>query len=415
MNSPAEITGASALEAVQPLKILVAEDAPNIRLGLTRMLQKWGYEVHAAADGEQAWEILKAQHIQFVVSDWMMPGISGPELCQKIRHREVPYYTYVILLTARDEKDALVEGMESGADDYLVKPFNQSELKVRIKAGERVLQLERDLAARNAELWEAHSELKTAYTLIEEDLKAAAQLQYSLLPAKGMRTDTLEFDWLFLPSTFVGGDILNYRELDEHETLFYMLDVSGHGVQAAMLSVGLTRVLSPSFCRENGRQDGGERTSPDAVVSALNDRFQTDPDDSRYFTMVLGIFDSRDGKIRICQAGHPHPILIRADRSVEQIGNGGMPVGMLPDVMFETSETDFNSGDRLIIYSDGITECEDRNEEQYGVERFSRFLATSRTENLKPVLEKLQSLVTDWQGSDQFDDDVSVLAIEHTA
>ena len=114
-------------------------------------LRKWGYEVVEASDGQQALAILDGEPIGMVISDWVMPNVTGIDLCRRIRAKDSDHYTYLILCTSKGEKADLIEGMEAGADDFLVKPLNKEEMRVRVRAGERVLKLERGLADRNDE------------------------------------------------------------------------------------------------------------------------------------------------------------------------------------------------------------------------------------------------------------------------
>src|SRR4029079_997999 len=129
-------------------KILLVDDDPAIRSIPALLLRKWGYNVIEASDGQHALDILGREPIGLVISDWVMPFVTGIELCRKIRATESDHYTYLILCTSKGEKADLIEGMEAGADDFLVKPINKEELRVRVRAGERVLELERGLAAR---------------------------------------------------------------------------------------------------------------------------------------------------------------------------------------------------------------------------------------------------------------------------
>ena len=134
------------------MKILVADDSIVSRHLLDATLRKWGYEVVIACDGKEAWEILQQEDAPAVaILDWMMPGMTGLEVCQRVRQRAHEPYTYILLLTSKSLKEDLVEGMESGADDYITKPFDQHELKVRLRAGTRLVELQSELlAAREA-------------------------------------------------------------------------------------------------------------------------------------------------------------------------------------------------------------------------------------------------------------------------
>ena len=130
------------------MKILVADDSIVTRHLLSATLSKWGYEVILASDGTQAWEILQREDAPLlVILDWMMPGLTGLEICQKVRARKQEPYTYILLLTAKSLKEDLIKGMEAGADDYIVKPFDQYELNVRLRAGSRQVELQTELLA----------------------------------------------------------------------------------------------------------------------------------------------------------------------------------------------------------------------------------------------------------------------------
>lgn len=134
------------------MKILIADDESVSRRMLCALLAKWGYQVAAAEDGDAAWAALRAPDApRMAVLDWMMPGRSGVDLCRALRQDRPEPYTYILLLTAKDAKEGVVEGLESGADDYLTKPFNPQELKARIRVGLRILELEDNLVqARDA-------------------------------------------------------------------------------------------------------------------------------------------------------------------------------------------------------------------------------------------------------------------------
>jgi two-component system, cell cycle response regulator len=139
---------AEQVAAGAPVKVLVAEDNPVINAALRGLLCRWGYEAVAATDGTQAWQLLDAPDgPSLAILDWMMPGIDGVEVCRRVRAANREPYVYILLLTARTESQDLVEGMDAGANDYLTKPFEAHELRVRLRAGRRVLDLQRQLMA----------------------------------------------------------------------------------------------------------------------------------------------------------------------------------------------------------------------------------------------------------------------------
>lgn len=140
------------------MKILIAEDDVVSRRLLASTLERWGHEVTAAASGLEGWALFQQAEFPMVISDWVMPDLDGLELIRRIRaSKRTPLYVYAILLTAKWEKQDLVEAMEAGADDFISKPFDREELRVRLRAGERIVSLERALAAQNKALRKALS------------------------------------------------------------------------------------------------------------------------------------------------------------------------------------------------------------------------------------------------------------------
>lgn len=129
----------------RPTHVVVAEDDRSYLHRLTGILRRSGYTPHAARNGEEAWQLLMETKAQLLVTDWTMPGMSGVDLCRKVKHTDLPYYVYSIVLTSRREEQEIVEGFSSGADDYLTKPVNSAELKARIKVGARIVHLEQEL------------------------------------------------------------------------------------------------------------------------------------------------------------------------------------------------------------------------------------------------------------------------------
>jgi len=393
-----------------PLRILVADDRKEIRLVLSTHLKKWGYTFIEADNGKTAWEILNKDHIDILITDWMMPEINGIELCKKIRESLFSHYIYIIMLTARGEKNDLIEGMEAGADDFMVKPFAKDEIKVRIKAAERILLLERELAGKN-------KKLEKAYGVITEDLKAAAQMQKSLLPPNCRTLSGIKFDWLFCPSGFLAGDIFNFFTLDENHTAFYLLDVAGHGIPSAMLSVSLSHELSlpgrgdllRKYIPETGYY---EIHSPAEVVAELNRRYESNNDSIHYFTMIYGVIDNKKGKLTLTQAGHPSPLYIPFEGEPSFIGTGGFPVGMFSLIDYEEHEIRLKKGDRLFIYSDGISDCRNKDNEVFSDKMLYEFFLKYGRLSIDNLMKILEETLNRWKKDEEFEDDISLLSME---
>ncbi|MDP6506790.1 MAG: response regulator, partial [Planctomycetota bacterium] len=289
------------------MRILIVDDDPLYRRILKRHVEKWGHEAVLAENGLEAWRIFQDERFPIVLTDWMMPEMAGPELIGRVREIETEEYVFIVLLTSKSEKEDIVDGMESGADDFLTKPVEPDELRVRLKAGQRVIELEHRVAERNAELEKMNERMQI-------DLNAAARIQEALLPSEPPTVPNARFAWSFQPCDELAGDTFNAIRLDENHIGLYLLDVSGHGVAAALLSVTLSRLLSPlssanSLLKRPTELPPFYQLVPPAEVAAeLNRRFPWDPGTRQFFTLVYGILDSRSTEFRYVCAGHPSPI-----------------------------------------------------------------------------------------------------------
>jgi len=399
------------------MKILIADDDSVARKVLQRTLTKQGYEVIAATDGAEAWEIIRSGEApSMAILDWIMPGMDGPTLVKKIRESNLPNYMFTILLTAKSDKEDIVRGMESGADDYLTKPFNRDELTARLRAGLRIIELEKNLAYKNRMLAEVNEKISVQNRRMQRDLEAAAEIQKTLLPNEIPEADNIKFDWLYRPCDELAGDILNVFKIDERHFGLYILDVSGHGVGAALLSVTLSRILSPqdgsSLITVNDPQTHQASIVPPAVVAAgLNKRFAMDIESGQYFTLIYGILDIETLRFTYVSAGHPNPILISRRPEPPALNHAGMPIGFSDDEVYKEQTIALQPGDRLYFYSDGITEAMNADEEQFGAKRLSDLLTGQHDSSLKQSLQTALTEVIQWSTED-LADDVSVLALE---
>lgn len=268
------------------------------------------------------------------------------------------------------------------------------------------------------ELRHAKVELESALGELEKDLDLAARIQQSLLPKASPDLDRLEAAWEFIPCAQLAGDFLNVFALDDRHAAFYVLDVSGHGASAALLSVSLSRQLSAvpeesSLFRLDDNADSGFRIARPAEVAAyLNEKFRTAPDIAQYFTMVYGVFDVQARQLTYAAAGHPGPILVPAKGEPTMHPSTGIPVGMLPGIEFKERTLTLVPGDRLFLYTDGVTEALDDNDEEFGRGRLLAALGTSRESTLREAIQRVVSEVRTWQGGEAGFDDLSLLGAE---
>ncbi|HEX2572936.1 MAG TPA: PP2C family protein-serine/threonine phosphatase [Polyangia bacterium] len=273
------------------------------------------------------------------------------------------------------------------------------------------------LAKRNRRLSQANARLVDINRSLRRELESAARIQRSLLPQRQADFEGVRFDWLFQPSSFAAGDTFNFFPLSEHELAFYVLDVAGHGLSAALTSIWLSRMLSPHV--PNARQvpvGAGHPFDiplhdPVQTVSKLNQCFQSEGEWAPYFTLLYCVLDTRTRELTMVQAGHPSPVLMRQGRA-SLLGEGGFAIGLLPEAEFTPLKVQIEPGDRLFMYSDGIVECRNQSEEPYSSERLVSLLEAENDQPLEVATQRLWTDLCRWHAEEEFEDDASLLAVE---
>jgi sigma-B regulation protein RsbU (phosphoserine phosphatase) len=398
-------------------RVLVVDDSRLQRRILSASLQRWGFEVHEAASGDEALSLC-AEHVpDLVMSDWMMPGLSGLEFCRAFRQMPRDTYAYFILLTSKSDKTEVALGLDAGADDFLTKPVNAAELRARIAAGARILQMERELTEKNRLVKSTLDELQTLYDSLDSDLIEAKRLQQSLVRERYRDLGSAQVSLTLQSAGHVGGDLVGMFPISEGQVGLYGIDVSGHGISSALMTARLAGYLSAAVPDQNlalqKTLDGRVVARPPAeAVALLNRIFMSEMETEHYFTIVLAIVDLATGRVTLVQAGHPCPAVQRADGRVTFIGDGGLPVGLIDTAAFHEIEVMLAPGDRLLIHSDGITECmtpEGALLDDDGLARIMRGL--HRTQG-QAFLDALVWEVSAHAGDAELADDISAVLLE---
>ncbi len=396
---------------------MVVDDSKLQRRILGASLKRWGFEVVEAASGQEALEKCRHRLPDLVLSDWVMPGMTGLEFCRSFRRLSEGQYGYFILLTSKSEKAEVAKGLDSGADDFLSKPVDVDELRARIAAGERILEMQRELTGKNRLITDTLDELQRVYDLLDKDLLEAKKLQQSLIRERTRDFDSGTLSLMLRSSGHVGGDLVGFFPVGNDKLGLFGIDVSGHGISSALMTARLAGYLSAAAPDQNvalvKQADGSYKMRPPAnVISMLNSLVLNEMETEHYFTLLLAEVDLKTGDVLMAQAGHPHPVVQRQDGRVEQGGLGGFPVGLVDGMVYEQFKVSLSPGDRLLILSDGVTECPDPNGKMLDEEGLSDMLYGLRKVAGPPLLEAILWQLTEFAGDADFPDDVSGILFE---
>jgi sigma-B regulation protein RsbU (phosphoserine phosphatase) len=394
------------------IRILLIDDDRVLQSVLERILRSQGAEVLVASSGRDGLVLARRHHPQLLICDWCMAEMDGLEVCRTFKEDPELAPIFFILLTSRGAIEDRVAGLDAGADDFLIKPVDSSELTARVRAGLR-------LHESNRKLRELSHDLAEQKRRLEEELSSAADYVRSILPAP-LEGD-VDIDCLFLPSSQLGGDCLDFYWLDAQHLVIYVLDVSGHGLAAALPSISVHNLLRTQArlhqldpaARSPGEPDCLLQR-PSEVLRYLNRLFQSTEQNSQYFTIWFGVFDSSHGDLRYASAGHP-PALLRStsltgDPEWQELKAPGMPIGLFQDAVYEERLVSISAPSQLILYTDGMYEIPQADGSLWDHISF-RALLQEQFDSGRTELAELVREIQSRSGVDLFPDDASAIRI----
>ena len=264
-----------------------------------------------------------------------------------------------------------------------------------------------------------NTRLMRANDRMSRDLAAAARVQQSLLPKVAPVFTGVRVEWALNPCDELAGDILNVFQLDEQHLCLYVLDVSGHGVAASLLSTTLHRELAPvpnatSVLKRHLEGSTYALRSPAEVAAQLNEQYQVDTSTLQYFTLLYGILHLSTREFRFASAGHPGPVHLSRANGASVLEDPSYPIGFVEEADYVEHSVQMMTGDRLYLYSDGITEAQNVHDQQFGQDQLVGAILEGRSRTLSSSLSLLLQNVESWCGHGRHKDDMTVLAMEMT-
>jgi sigma-B regulation protein RsbU (phosphoserine phosphatase) len=373
-------------------QILVIDDDSSIQILLKRILEKQHYQVITTSNGREGILQAVASPPALIICDWMMPELTGLEVCNFIKSHPNLSSTFFILLTSLDSVSDRVKGLDSGADDFISKPIEQNELQARVRAGLRLHQLNRDLQIQKL--------------LLETELSEATDYVKSLLPPP--INQPVNIDYTFLPSRKLGGDCFDYYWLDDDHLAIYLLDAVGHGLRATLPAISVLNLLRSRALK------GVNYYQPSQVLSALNDAFQTDDKTEKYFTIWYGVYNHINRQLTYASAGHPPAVLLSPESPnvhITLLKTPGMPIGMFGQAKYVDEICQIGELTSLYIFSDGAYEITNFDGILWSLEQFVQLLV--RSHNLpNSQLEYVIKYLVNLNSKEAFDDDLAIIQIK---
>jgi phosphoserine phosphatase RsbU/P len=379
-----------------PIKVLLVDDQAIVGEIVRAMLAaESDVEYRFCPDPAAAIDAANEFAPTVILQDLVMPEIDGLQLVKFFRANPATRQTPLVVLSSKEEPTIKARAFALGANDYMVKLPDKLEVVARIRYHSRgyIALLERN---------EAYRQLAESQRELAAEVNRAAAYVRSLLPAP-LTTGPVKIDWKFVPSTLLAGDMFGYHWLDKKHLAIYLLDVSGHGVGSALLAVSAANVLA------SGGLPGVDLRDPGQVMTKLNDMFQMDRQDGKYFTIWYGVYRPSDRKLLHCNAGHP-PALLWANGSLSELEVDGPAVGMVPELPYATHTTEVTEGARLLVYSDGVFEIEKPDGLMWQYAEFVTHIGPEFALG-GDLIERMLSFVREMRGGDTLGDDFSMVEV----
>lgn len=316
-------------------KILIVDDN-EINVGIFQELLEEQYALATASTGQQCLEKIGRFKPDLVLLDIVMPGMDGYEACRRIKSDPKSETAHVILISSKISIESRLKGYEAGTDDYITKPFDDDELLAKIKVQTRLRDTIMNLASLHAQL--------------SEGLRLAGIVQQDFLPEELPNCDKLRWATFIAPAECVSGDIYGVKRIDEQHVGFYVADVVGHGMPAALLSIFINQAIAVYEDAQNNHCV----LSPAELMKNVNLRMSAQKlSDGQFVTCCYCLININTLQLTYCRAGHPYPILIRPKEQPQHLKIEGSLLGIFGEAEYSQRTIQLQSGDKLLLYSDG--------------------------------------------------------------
>jgi sigma-B regulation protein RsbU (phosphoserine phosphatase) len=367
--------------------LLLVDDNPTNLQVLYQTLETTGCKLLVAKDGETALSIAQKAAPDLILLDIMMPGIDGFEVCRRLKDNPDTANIPVIFLSALTDTKDKVQGLQLGAVDYVSKPFQPDEVIARVNTHLTIHRLKREVEQKKDAL--------------EDELEVVSTVQRRLLPKKLPEIAGLKLAVHYETSLYAGGDYYDIAKVADNQWGFLVADAEGHSAPAAVM-MAMTCALFRSYPESPAE--------PGDLLYFLN-RHLCKVADPSFVTALYVVYDADHRRLKIARAGHPPPMIYRSaeKKAIEYPCGGVFPMGVDPYEQVPVTEADLQPGDRILLYTDGITERFSIDGETYGEERLLRQLESGGDSQPQELLTAIMKDVNDFANGRPADDDQALL------
>ncbi|MBU1075909.1 MAG: SpoIIE family protein phosphatase [Spirochaetes bacterium] len=368
-------------------KILVVDDEEELRKVITNYLKKEGHQVFEADNGKTGLKIIEKEDPDIILCDILMPEMNGYQFIEKVKAHPIHRYTPVIMLTGLSLFNIQHSVISTGADDYLIKPVDFDQLKLRIISMQRIKDLYKALLEKD--------------NRIQKELDMAQKIQYSFLPSICPEFNGVEIVVRYYPTERLSGDLYDLKKISSDKCFFIVADISGHGVPAALV-MSTVKILLSKYLEVYSEK-------LEELLYCINNELISFQLENIFITAFAGIFDFKKKTLEFISAGHPHALHIKKEK-ISLLKSNSTVLGMFPLEVYKKRVINYSANDKFLFYTDGLTGIRNiQSKKLFRLKDLLAFIKKNRKKPMNSILGTLENDIIKFSEMYHANDDVAIM------